>query len=204
MKLLVLLLFLPSLARAAAQDDYAAWAGNHSAAQGRWTAVVEAEVRANGLPLSNPIDAGRFCPAYVLLHTDERVRFWVALISAIAREESSFDPGSQKQEPTILASGKHEVSYGLLQLSPESASQKAYRCGTMTAELLADPGTNLRCGTKQIAYQVQKTGTITSETKTWTGAGKIFSTLWPDKQLGKVSAIIGFTKGLPFCRASTR
>jgi hypothetical protein len=202
MRVLALLLLIPICALASDQPDYAAWAGKAAHAHGRWTSITEQAVKASTLPSEEPRDVGRFCPAYATLLVDDRVRFWVGLISAIASEESNFRPREQYVEPTILADGKHEISYGLLQLSPKSASQKVYGCGKMTAELLMNAGVNLRCGTKQLAYQVKRRGVITSETKTRVGAGRVFSTLWPEGQKGKANEIIGFTSKLPFCRAA--
>ncbi len=218
MRILALLLLLPVGALAGDQIDYAAWAGKVENAHGQWTPITEQAVRNSTLLSEEPKDVGRFCPSYATLSTDDRVRFWVSLISVITREESQFDPKNQFVEPRCLLDGKqksghispqrssvckHEISYGLLQLSPESASQKAYGCGKMTPELLMEADVNLRCGTNQLAYQVRKHGVITSEIKTWVGAGNVFSTLWPESKKGKVNEIVGFTSELPFCRSAS-
>lgn len=93
------------------------------------------------------------------------------LISAIAKRESNFKPEAKYYETGHLSG---VVSRGLLQISKDSANQKAYGCGITDENQLHDPATNLVCGVKILHYQAKKSGVLIDGTKK--GAGAYWST----------------------------
>lgn len=89
----------------------------------------------------------------------------IQLISIMAKYESSFKPETQFKESFNDSKGKPVISRGLLQLSIESANQKAYGCNIKKAEELHNPKTNLECAVKIVVFQANKSGTLMGEPK---------------------------------------
>lgn len=192
--LIVLALFA---AGAACAQDYAAWRKVNI--DGSWTQAGERSVAATALPDLIPNDIALFCPSYAGLNAAHRTRFWVGLISAMARPESNFKPETKYLEPEITdAAGKNVTSRGLLQISLESANQRAYSCGIDRAEDLHDPAVNLACAAKIMSYWVKKERSIAAQAKPAIGASRYWSTLRAWRH--HLPEITGFTKALEFCR----
>jgi hypothetical protein len=87
------------------------------------------------------------------------------LISIMAKYESSFKPEVTYKEGFNDSKGKPVISRGLLQLSIESANQKAYGCEIEQASDLHDPAINLRCAVRIVAFQAKKSKTLMGEPK---------------------------------------
>lgn len=111
------------------------------------------------------------------------------LISAIAKRESNFKPETKYNETGHLAG---VVSRGLLQISKDSANQKAYGCGITDANQLHYPATNLICGVKILHYQAKKSGVLIDGTKN--GAGAYFSTCRDKAGSGSYEFISSYVK----------
>lgn len=176
-------------------EDYAAWRGVNR--DGSWTKAAESAVAATLLSSAVPRDIERFCPNYEASSPEDRKRFWVGLLSAIARPESNFKPETTYLEPSITdSSGKNVTSRGLLQISLESS--RGYRCGIENADELHDPGTNLRCGAKIMDHWIRKDSVIAAEEKPAVGGARYWSVLraWR-KHLPEIG---GFTKSLAVCK----
>jgi hypothetical protein len=187
-------LFAADVANAA---DYAAWRKANT--DGSWTQAAETGISATPLPDLVPKDIAEFCPNYASLDLAERKRFWVGLLSAMARPESNFKPDTTYREPDITdAAGKNVTSRGLLQISLESANQNAYSCGIKRAEDLHDPAVNLACGAKIMSYWVKRESLIAAQVKPAVGAARYWSVLraWRNH----LPEITGFTKSLEFCK----
>ena len=195
LRLPCLLVAIGSLTLAA---DYAAWAQKNP--DGSWTATAEAAVKESALPSAAPQDAEKFCPAYLKLAVGDRTKFWVVLLSAIAKPESNFNPKEQYKEAFDDASGKAVVSRGLLQISIESANQKRYGCGIKKDEDLHDPATNLQCGVKILAAWVEADKVIATyqDDKSPRGGGRYWSTLRESHK--SFAATKTYLNGLPFCQ----
>jgi soluble lytic murein transglycosylase-like protein len=179
-----------------AQSDYAAWA--RSNADGTWTAAAEAAVKASALPGLRPKDITPFCPGYATRTPGERARFWVGLLSAIARRESRFDPATSYQESFNDSQGKRVISRGLLQISFESANQRAYSCQIARPEDLHDPAVNLACGVKILGFWVKKDGVIAAYASgSIQGGGRYWSTLRENH--GNLLELMAFTRKLSVC-----
>jgi hypothetical protein len=184
--------------------DYAAWADSNK--DGSWTRIAERAVAASTLPKLHPQDVRFFCPSYAGLSTKERKKFWVGLLSAMAKPESNFQPQRYYQEKFTDRKGKPVISRGLLQISIESANQKRYSCGVPYPAKLHDPATNLQCGTKILARWVSTDGVIAKRSvprqapsSTYYGGGRYWSVLRADK--GHLTNIAAFTRQLPFCQS---
>ncbi|WP_337840134.1 transglycosylase SLT domain-containing protein [Rheinheimera sp.] len=180
--------------------DYAAWAGHNK--DGSWTRQLERSVQQSKLPQLKPADITQFCPAYPKLTLHQRSKFWVGLLSAMAKPESNFQPLTRYQEKFRDGKGKPVISRGLLQISQESANQPRYSCNITKAEQLHDPAINLSCAVRIMQKWVQTDGQISSSD--WgtqaKGAARYWSVLRPAR--GQLPQIRRFTSQLPVCRAS--
>lgn len=185
------------LLTAGAEPDYAAWAGYNGA--GTWTATAYRAVRRSLLPTLHPKDIADFCPGYRASSRKARARFWVGLLSAVARPESHFDPASRYRESFTDSTGQRVISRGLLQISFESANQEAYGCAIRRARDLHQPAVNLRCGVKILSYLVSRDGVIATyrEDDSARGGGRYWSTLrQASPSFGEIQS---FTRELAVC-----
>lgn len=183
--------------QAAATLDYAAWADNNS--DGSWTRSAESAVAKSLLVQLVPKDIGYFCPSYHKLHDRERRKFWVGLLSAMAKPESNFKPERFYQEKFRDGKGQPVISRGLLQISIESANQQRYGCDIPYPAKLHEPAINLACGVKILSKWVSTDGVIAkhSQPRSYKGGSRYWSTLRP--QRGHLRTIANFTRNLPFC-----
>ena len=113
-----------------------------------WTMIVARALAGDGQPLLNerPREVEEYCKNFDRLSKKGRAAFWVALFSAIAYRESSWDPTTSYREKFPDSRGNRVVSRGLLQLSLESG--RGYKCDFTTAEDVHDPKKNLECGVR--------------------------------------------------------
>lgn len=189
---------LPPDASAAGAYDYAAWAAADP--DGSWTAIAERAVEATRLPDLAPAGMAEFCPGYEGGEPTGRTRFWVGLMSAMARFESAFDPKRDFVEPRVKdGAGRAVTSRGLLQLSIESANQPRYACGIEDATDLHDPEVNLGCAARVLSYWVEQDGVLASAASPHRGGARYWSVLRHDAPYR--AAIASFTRQLPVCRA---
>jgi hypothetical protein len=180
--------------------DYAAWAMKNPA--GSWTKAAEAAVVESRLHATTPADVVKFCPNYKALGTNDRSKFWVGLLSAIARPESGFNPAARHVERTGDRFENPIISRGLLQISFGSAKASRYGCvAVQKAEDLEKAETNLACGARILATWVKQDGVIANsgrhESK---GGARVWPVLW--QRSNRLPAITSFTRQLPFCAAS--
>ncbi|HLD68572.1 MAG TPA: transglycosylase SLT domain-containing protein [Pseudomonas sp.] len=178
-------------------QDYAAWKTVNK--DGSWTLIAESAVKGTKLVALAPKDITDFCPAYSQLDADKRLHFWVGLLSAMAKPESGFKPETKYVEPDILDANKQNVvSRGLLQISMESANQKAYGCGIQQAEDLHRVDVNLNCAARIMQHWVEKDERVAAMSKPAVGAARYWSVLRAWR--GHLDEIAGFTKGMQVCK----
>ena len=177
--------------------DYAAWSNANR--DGSWTRAAENAVAKSTLPKQIPSDINYFCPSYQKLNQQQRRKFWVGLLSAMAKPESNFQPHRYYTEKFADARGRRVVSRGLLQISIESANQPRYDCDIPQATLLHDPKVNLACGVKILDKWVKTDGVIAKSKKAraHVGGSRYWSTL--REKHGHLRKIAEFTRTLPFC-----
>lgn len=147
---------------------------------------------------ASPSDARTFCPAYSRLDKEKRKQVWLMIISSVTRYESSFNPDAKFSEPAPL---RGVVSRGLLQLSVDSANQKAYGC-SVTEKSLHDAEVNIRCGVRIMRNRVEKHGVIAS------GSGsdsRGLASYWSVLRTNRPSreSIISKTRALKICDLKT-
>ena len=151
-------------------------------------------------------DIQKFCPSYFHLKTDDKLNFWVYLISAITKYESAFDPASRMRETGLGVDGitkQHVYSEGLLQLSYQD--QQNYKfCNefdwsrdkslapTDPRKTILDPIKNLRCGIRILNKVIGRRNMISFD------AGHYWSTLMPKH--GPVHLIQAMTNQISICQ----
>ncbi len=196
--LLLIFMLAPVASLAAQAHDYAAWSKKNL--DGSWTRTTETAVAASSLPSAVPRDIIRFCPAYKHLPRKKRIRFWVGLLSSMAEFESTFDPEAAARGPSKDVFRRRGVNRGLLQISKESANQPSYSCDIENAKHLHDPAINLPCAVKILSTWVSADHVIASYkgNKKTRGGGRYWAVL--QEKNGRLPAISGFTRNLPFCR----
>jgi hypothetical protein len=108
-----------------------------------WTRATLAAVRDAGLADIVPDDIATWCPEYLRADEQARAAFWVGLLSALARYESTHNP---------RAVGGGGLYYGLLQILPSTARQ--YGCTARSGDALRDPEENLACAVRIAAPNI--------------------------------------------------
>lgn len=165
-----------------------------------WSRFVLSALESVGQNLlaTTPTDAQEFCPAFASLDRDGRRQFYLALISSMARYESSFDPSVSFQESFNDAQGNPVISRGLLQLSVESAN--AYSgCLLDRAEELHDPETNLTCGVAILDRLIGRDQVIGGRVNgRWRGGAAYWSVL--RQTSSRRQQITNFTRTIDACR----
>jgi len=195
--LLILFVVWTGTAYGAADLDYAAWAREDPT--GRWTRTAEKAVRQSRLPDILPNGIEDFCPAYAEKDRETRVKFWVGLLSAMARAESDCRTEVRHTEAIRDGRGRRVISRGLLQISVESANQGRYDCRIGRVEELHDPVVNLRCAVKILEYWIRQDQTITSFAEASPqGGGRYWATLRPPHP--RLPEIAAFTRNLKACQ----
>lgn len=96
-----------------------------------------------------PADIEAWCPGYPKASIEERRAFWVGLLSATAKHESTWNP---------KASGGGGKWIGLMQIDPRSA--RNYGCSANTASELKNGSANLACAIRIMSQQVAKDGLV--------------------------------------------
>lgn len=93
-----------------------------------------------------PKDVEEFCPNYVALDSTARRKFYIMLLSALAKFESNYKPTTTYTEKFPDAKGNRVVSAGIFQLSVESGN--GYYCNLKKTADLFDPETNFNCAAR--------------------------------------------------------
>lgn len=146
------------------------------------------------LSVDNLTDTNDYCSKFNKLNKDERLIFFTALISAMAKEESNFRDNEKYTEGFNDVSGNAVVSRGLLQISQESANQKAYGCAIASANDLHDSETNLNCAVKILNYWIPKDHVIGSDKL---GGARYWAAL---RQGNSKDYVMKTTKNLSICK----
>ncbi len=124
---------------------------DHAAEAPLWTgrtlmAVAEED---DSLAEVVPADIATWCPDYMAATLAERRAFWVAMLSTLAKHESTWNP---------RASGGGGRWIGLTQIAPSTARQ--YGCEATTTAELKDGAANLACAVEIMAVNVAADGLV--------------------------------------------
>ncbi|MFT4149962.1 MAG: transglycosylase SLT domain-containing protein [Paracoccaceae bacterium] len=132
-----------------------------------------------------PADIKTFCPGYETATMAERRAFWVGLLSATAKHESTWNP---------RASGGGGRYLGLMQISPATARQ--YGCEAQSASALKDGTANLACAVQIMAVQVGRDKMVAG------GGTKGIGRDWgPFRSSSKRADIAKWTASQSYCKA---
>ena len=133
----------------AAELPSARW--DHRSESQVWTRQVVKALGTHGKVLVDlvPRDIEDWCPAYVDADEAGRQAFWVGLLSALAKHESTYKPRA------VGGGGKW---YGLLQILPATA--RGYKCQARSREALKDGAANLSCAIRIMAFTVPRDGVV--------------------------------------------
>ena len=116
-----------------------------------WTMAALAALRSHAaaLPEITPRDIASWCPAYETATRAQREAFWVGLVSALTKHESTYRPHA------VGGGGRW---YGLTQILPSTA--RLYDCKATTGAALKDPEGNLSCALRIMAGTVARDGVV--------------------------------------------
>lgn len=154
-KLLILIILISGCKASLVQKN------NNSDLKLAWTNSAWTQILVDEISKKNwPSDIKTPCPKKI------EIKECVAqLLSIMSKYESNFNLDEIYKEDIKDAKGEAVLSRGLLQISQESANQKAYGCNIKNAKDLHDVKTNLSCAVNILYYQASKSKTLMSEPK---------------------------------------
>lgn len=150
-----------------------------------WTDATLAALDTHGAALVEvvPADIETYCPAYPEADETRRKAFWVNMLSALAKHESTYRQ---------TASGGDGRWHGLLQIAPATA--RGYGCNARTAAQLKDGEANLSCAVRIMAVTVPRDGVISR------GMRGIAADWGPFHQSRKRNDMQAWTRTRPYCQ----
>ena len=151
-----------------------------------WTSQSIIAVAAQDAVLAGqvPADIAAFCPDYPQASMQDRRAFWVGLMSATAKHESSWNP---------RASGGGGAYIGLMQISPKTA--RNHDCAANSSAELKDGTANLECAVEIMATQVGRDGVVAGNGNR--GIGRDWG---PFRSASKRADIAGWTSAQAYCQ----
>jgi len=152
-----------------------------------WTraALSAMQTHANDLESVVPRDIDRWCPAYRNNSPELRRAFWVGMMSALAKHESTYNP---------QAVGGPDLWYGLLQIYPDTA--RRYGCRARTGEALKNPTENLSCAARIMNVTVARDEAIAVYNGRWRGVAADWG---PMSNRRKIPEMANWTQAQSYC-----
>ena len=177
---------VPEVAVAESAPVRASW--DHKPQSKAWTSATLMALETHGAALVNvvPADIDRYCPAYPEADPQTRKAFWVNMLSALAKHESTWQP---------RVSGGGGRWHGLLQISPGTA--RGYGCKATSSEALKDGSANLACAVRIMAVTVPRDRVISR------GMRGIAADWGPFHQMRKRADMQELTRAQPYCKKAT-
>lgn len=165
----------------------ARWVGHADGEGDMWTMAMLTALGNHPRPLESviPRDIDRFCPAYAENNDAKRNAFWVGLMSALTRYESTYNPE---------AVGGGGLWFGLLQIAPPTAQH--FDCRATTGEALKLPMANLRCAARIMTHTVRRDNAIALHDGRWRGLAADWG---PMRNEAMVDAIASWTREQDYC-----
>jgi len=133
-----------------------------------------------------PRDIARWCPAYESNGPELRRAFWVGMMSALAKHESTYNP---------RAVGGGDLWYGLLQIYPDTA--RRYGCYARTGEALKNPTDNLACAARIMNVTVARDNAIAVHDGRWRGVAADWG---PMSNRRKIPEMANWTAQQSYCQ----
>ena len=158
---------------------------DHQPQAAEWTTRSLVAVAAADEVLASrvPGDIQTWCPRYDQASLPERRAFWVGLLSAVAKYESTWNP---------KAAGGGGRYIGLMQISPKSAAN--YGCDVTSVSGLKDGSANLECAVKMLTYQIERDGVVAG-----TGNRGIGRDWMPLRKSAKRAEMAKWTRAQAYC-----
>jgi hypothetical protein len=151
-----------------------------------WTAATLSAVARHDADLADdvPADIGAWCPGYAKASVEERRAFWAALLSALAKHESTWNPS---------ASGGGGKWIGLTQIAPSTA--RGHGCQATTVSELKDGAENLECAVEIAADKVAEDGLVAGNGNR--GLGRDWAPFRADSKMADMAA---WTRAQSYCQ----
>ena len=181
---------VPDVARPAPRDNDLPRARWENRSDGDlWTRVVLSAVETHGDELLDvvPQDIEDWCPAYAENDREDRAAFWAALLSTLARYESTWDP---------RAVGGGGLWYGLLQIYPQTAEFR--KCRVQSGEGLKHGPSNLNCAIRIMSVTVPRDRAIAVEASRWKGVAADWGPIRTDWMRSDMQR---YTRSQTYCRS---
>ena len=156
---------------------------------GNWAPAALAALRSHGTRMEEtvPRDIDAWCPAYEDNPAHLRRAFWVGMMSALAKHESTYRPD---------AVGGPNLWYGLLQIYPDTA--RRYGCRATTGEALKNPEDNLSCAVRIMNVTVPRDNAIAVRDTRWRGVAADWG---PMTNRSKIAEMSAWTRRQEYCVA---
>ncbi len=153
-----------------------------------WARAALQSVKTHGAILERtvPQDIETWCPAYEENTPEQRRAFWVGLMSALSKHESTYNPA---------AVGGGNQWFGLLQIFPPTA--RSYGCHARTGAALKDATDNLSCAVRIMAVTVPRDNAIAVHDGRWRG---IAADWGPMVSSAKRREMAAWTRRQTYCR----
>ncbi len=158
------------------------WDHRPEAANWTTTAFAALETHAAVLPTIVPADIAQWCPAYETASETDREAFWVGLMSALARHESTWNPEA------VGGGGRW---FGLVQISPATA--RSYSCDATSGSALTNGAANISCAMRIWATTVARDGVVSA------GRGGVAADWGPMVQSSKREEMRSWISQQPYC-----
>ena len=161
------------------------WQGNGGS--DAWTKATLTALDREGVTILSqvPADIDSFCPNYAELGQTGRKAFWAGLLSAVAKHESTYNPGAR---------GGGGKWLGLMQIAP--ATWNHYGCsGNIT-----DGADNMTCAVRIMSRQVGRDNAVAHDGNGWRGVARDWA---PMRNSSKRADIAAWTSSQSYCSAKT-
>ncbi|MEY1555967.1 transglycosylase SLT domain-containing protein [Yoonia sp. R2331] len=164
---------------------------DHKRGSDVWTRAAMSAIagHADALDSVVPRDIDRWCPAYAQNSPALRRAFWVGMMSALAKYESTYNP-------TAVGGGNRW--FGLLQIYPDTA--RRYGCRARTGEALKNPTENLSCAARIMAVTVARDRAVALHDGRWRGVAADWG---PMTSRNKIAAMSDWTRAQSYCEVRT-
>jgi len=162
---------------------------DHVPASSGWEVAGFAALQSHAavLPDIVPADIETWCPGYPDATETEREAFWLGLVSALARHESTWN------EQAVGGGGRW---FGLVQISPATA--RNYGCEATSGTALLDGAANVSCALRIWATTVSRDGVVSEGTR---GVAADWGPLHPS-QASKREEMRAWVSQQPYCQAA--
>ncbi len=162
----------------------------HKTGSDVWTRAAMSAIAGHGEGLDSviPRDIDRWCPSYATNSPTMRRAFWVGMMSALAKYESTYNP---------QAVGGGNRWFGLLQIYPDTA--RRYGCRATTGEALKSPTENLSCAARIMAVTVARDRAVALHDGRWRGVAADWG---PMTSRNKIAAMADWTRQQSYCQVT--